>query len=156
MGYPMPEVASPKVRVSRQSVRVLWASYAGGLAFCVLVVMLGAATDRAGAAPWSVPAVLCATLAAMAGGVALTLTRGLPQAGHPVFDTVGQRFDFAMRHLFLRFVLAGAAAELCGVLGALVLVLGGSEFVSGVFLAVAFLMLLFLRHRVAPLVHYLA
>lgn len=152
----MPQLEAPRVRISRQSVQALWWSYVAGLGLCATMTAVGALTDRAANDGWTPPEFVCLLAAAIAAFVSYRLMAALPAAEHPVFDTVGERFAFATRHLFLRFVLAGAAAEVTGLMGAALYVLGTPASLAFGIVALGLFLLTRLRRRVAPLVHYLA
>jgi hypothetical protein len=152
----LPELEAPRVRISRESVRGLWWGYVAGLGLCALPTAYGVLAARPSREGWTGPEIVC-LLAAFATAIASDrLMSALPPAGHAVFDAVGERFEFAMRQLFLRFVLAGAAAEVTGLLGAVLYVLGTPAVIAFGVVALGLFLLTRLRRRVAPLVHYLA
>jgi len=152
----MPQLESARVRVSRQTVQVLWWTYAGGLFTLGLLTLAVTTARRGGLGEWSPPLAVVLALALTLAFLAHRLMTTLPEAGHPVFDTVGERFEVAMRHLFIRFVLAGGAATGAGVLGAILLALGGPAELGMAVIGLGLGLLVLLRRRVSPLVHYLA
>jgi hypothetical protein len=151
----MPQVTTSPVRVSRRTLHTVWWAYLGGALLSALVIVLVARPPTEGAAgPLVIGLVTGVT--ALSGVFSLYVSGSLPQAGHPIFDAVGSRFHGAMRNLFVRFVLAGAAAELTGLLGGLLHVLGASPLITATSAGGGIALLLQLRRRAAPLVHYLA
>jgi hypothetical protein len=152
----MPQVMNSRVRISRRAVRVIWWGYVGGMAVLSLIVAVGAIGGRGRENEWTAPAMVCGLAGLIFAFAAQRLTGGLPQAGHRIFDTVGERFSLAIRQLFLRFALAGAAAEATAVMGALLFALGGPTSAALLLVGLGFILLSHLRRRVAPLVHYLA
>lgn len=152
----MPQLEAPRVRISRQSVRALWWGYTTGVGLCALLTVYGAATSRPSRDGWTPPEIVCLLATLVAAVASHRLMAALPPAGHPIFDTVGERFEFAMRQLFLRFVLAGAAAEVTALLGAVVYALGTPAVIAFGIVTLGLVLLTRLRSRMAPLVHYLA
>jgi hypothetical protein len=152
----MPQLQSARVRISRQTVQLLWWTYAGGLFTLGILTLAVTSARRSGLGEWSPPLAVVLALAMSLGFLAHRLMAVLPEAGHPLFDTVGERFEMAMRHLFVRFVLAGGAATGAGVLGAVLLALGGPSELGMAVVGGGLALLVRLRRRVSPLVHYLA
>ncbi len=152
----MPQLEQTKVRVSRQTVRILWWAYAGAVALSTVLTLVGTGTRGETGTTWSIPVAVCLGAALVAAIFSYQVMMSLPGAGHQIFDTVGDHFELAIRNLFLRFVLAGGAATGTGLVGAVTFALGANGVLSLAVIGLAFGLLLLLRQRVAPLVHYLA
>jgi hypothetical protein len=155
----MPQVAAPKLRITRATVRTVWWAFVSGVVACALAasVVGGARSGREGYADeWSDAVLLLALAAVAVAIVSYRLMVGLPAADHPVFDAVGDRFVRAAEQLFVRFVLAGATAEATALIGLLLVAFGGAMAVAWLLAILSLVLLHQLRRRIAPLVHYLA
>ena len=152
----MPDLHDPKVRVSRKTVKNLWMAYVSGALGCALLTLVMAATRGSQPLSWTAALIICLAAAAGSATVAYQLMVSLPGPDHPVFDTVGERFEQAIRHLFVRFVISGGAAAGTAVLGAIAFTLGAGPLLGLAVIGIGVGLLILLRRRVAPVVHYLA
>jgi len=152
----MPVLEFQRVHVTRAKVRTVWWTCAAG-AF----VSLGAVAALMLFRPWAgTDRVTVSALGlALALGFALAGARWialLPPARHPIFDVTGDRFETEAGRLFRRFLFAALAAFATAAAGAIATAIGAHPSVGISSIVAATGLLVWLRRRVAPLVHYLA
>jgi hypothetical protein len=152
----MPVLEFQRVHVTRAKVRTVWWSCAAG-AFVSLAAVAALVIVR----PFAVGTRFSSSVVglAFASGFVLAAARWialLPPARHPIFDVTGDRFETEAARLFRRFLLAGLAAFGAAAVGAIATAFGADPAVGISSVAAATGLLVWLRRRIAPLVHYLA
>ncbi len=155
----MPQVAAPRSKLTRRSFQVVWWAYAAGLGVYAAVLLAGAsrhAHGRIGISAGQEALLVVAAVVLITATASMRLMGRLPSADHRIFDTAGEPFERATGQLFTLFVISGAAAELAGAAGLVFFFLRGPVALAFVPIALGAFLLVRLRGRISPLLHYLA
>ncbi len=154
----MPQVATPGAQVTRRTFHIVWWACAASLGLFAAILLV-AASRRAGQPLTGTigeeAALVVAAFVVLAAVTSLRLMQRLPEADHPIFDTAGEPFERAAGSLFTLFVLSGGAAEAAGMASPVLLFLRAPAAMALLPLLLSAILLLRLRRRIAPLLHYL-